>query len=197
MGTRHLTCVINEGEVKVAQYGQWDGYPTGQGITIANFIQNKLNLDKFRNQIKECVFVDGNKINSYWKNCGADDSGYVTMDISKTFRINYPQLSRDTGAEVLNLIHNGTARELENEFSFGGDSLFCEFAYIIDLDTETVSIYKGFNQEDTETDNPFKKYVDPNEKYKEVKLNVIVPFSECTTQFMENLEEVIYEEDNE
>jgi len=27
MGTRHLTMVIQNKEPKVAQYGQWDGYP--------------------------------------------------------------------------------------------------------------------------------------------------------------------------
>lgn len=33
MGTRNLTAVYLDGQYKVAQYGQWDGYPEGQGIT--------------------------------------------------------------------------------------------------------------------------------------------------------------------
>ena len=33
MGTRNLTKVIDSnGVTKVAQYGQWDGYPSGQGL---------------------------------------------------------------------------------------------------------------------------------------------------------------------
>ena len=45
MGTRNLTIVRNkEGIIRVAQYGQWDGYPEGQGITALNFIKNKDNL---------------------------------------------------------------------------------------------------------------------------------------------------------
>ena len=42
MGTRNLIIVKLKGEVKVSQYCQWDGYPTGQGADLAKFIQNKL-----------------------------------------------------------------------------------------------------------------------------------------------------------
>ncbi len=38
-GTRNLTCVVVGGEYKVAQYGQWDGYPSGQGLTALNFLR--------------------------------------------------------------------------------------------------------------------------------------------------------------
>ena len=37
MGTRHLTAVHVDGEYKIAQYGQWDGYPEGQGMTALTF----------------------------------------------------------------------------------------------------------------------------------------------------------------
>jgi hypothetical protein len=45
MGTRHLIEVKIDGELKVAQYGQWDGYLTGQGVNIADFIHNKMDVD--------------------------------------------------------------------------------------------------------------------------------------------------------
>ena len=39
MGTRNLTKVIDkEGNIRVAQYGQFDGYPSGQGANIVGFI---------------------------------------------------------------------------------------------------------------------------------------------------------------
>src|SRR4051812_8314171 len=45
MGTRHLTRVIVNGQCVISQYGQWDGYPTGQGHTIAKFLAGTLEQD--------------------------------------------------------------------------------------------------------------------------------------------------------
>ena len=39
MGTRNLTMVISNGKTKVAQYGQWDGYPDGQGMTALSTLK--------------------------------------------------------------------------------------------------------------------------------------------------------------
>ena len=38
-------------------------------------------------------------------------------------------------------------RGLVNEKAFAGDSLFCEWAYVLDLDKETLEIYHGFNKD--------------------------------------------------
>lgn len=39
MGTRHLTYVHDESDnILVCMYGQWDGYPTGHGADLANFL---------------------------------------------------------------------------------------------------------------------------------------------------------------
>ena len=46
MGTRNLTTVIKNSETKVAQYGQWDGYPGGQGLTALKFLL-KTDLSEF------------------------------------------------------------------------------------------------------------------------------------------------------
>ena len=39
MGTRNITRVISNGDLKVCQYCQWDGYPTGAGQDIIDFIR--------------------------------------------------------------------------------------------------------------------------------------------------------------
>ena len=40
MGTRNITRVKSDGQLKVCQYCQWDGYPTGAGADIIRFIRD-------------------------------------------------------------------------------------------------------------------------------------------------------------
>lgn len=61
-----------------------------------------------------------------------------------------------------------------NDISFMGNSLFCEYAYIINLDNNTLEFYLGFNKKDT--GNRFSQYVDDSTGYKECKLAIAIPF---------------------
>ena len=66
MGTRHLTIVVSEGQYKVAQYGQWDGYPTGQGKTVTRFIMENLRqqdtFEHFKGRVDACKFISDEEI---------------------------------------------------------------------------------------------------------------------------------------
>ena len=50
MGTRNLTIVHSNGEYKVAQYGQWDGYPEGLGIQLLKYLK-EINMLLFRGKL--------------------------------------------------------------------------------------------------------------------------------------------------
>lgn len=143
MGTRNVTVVRADGVIKVAQYGQWDGYPTGQGNTIAHFLRTA-SLPKFKAKLRDVVFLSDDDIKKRWEECGADvdpNIGLVNVDVSNKLMKLYPALHRDTGAEVLELIYKGEVKELEDYYDFIKDTLFCEYAYIVDLDKEVVEIY--------------------------------------------------------
>ena len=72
---------------------------------------------------------------------------FVSWDDAKKFDAKYPSLSRDTGAGILELIWNAAKPvPLQDESEFAIDSLFCEWAWIIDLDVHTFEAYKGFNK---------------------------------------------------
>ena len=72
MGTRHLIAVQKDGEYKVAQYGQWDGYPEGQGVRVLEFLRNT-DIELFKKRLSNVRFFDETKdrdfIDSYNKKC--------------------------------------------------------------------------------------------------------------------------------
>lgn len=191
MGTRHLTAVVLNGEYKVAQYGQWDGYPSGQGATVAKFVRNKERVKKFTKAVAECTFLTNKEVDARWKESGAKGNGWVTMDVSDRHKKKYPELSRDAGADILNLILEGK-RQLKNDIEFSADSLFCEWAYVINLDTQEVEVYQGFNKEPLKKTDRFygMKNVEPETRadYYPIKLVKSYPFKEFNSQAIKELE---------
>lgn len=161
MGTRHLTIVIRKEKPVVAQYGQWDGYPEGQGTTVLNFLKNS-NITKFKKKLNNVRFMnkrDENSMKKFMTEIGAPD-GYMNMEQSNLYNKKYPYLSRDHGADILNMIYESEKSDgkivLYNNIGFASDSLFCEWAYLIDLDKNVLEVYEGFNTEPLEDDQRFK-----------------------------------------
>ncbi|KAL9617778.1 MAG: hypothetical protein Q9160_007432 [Pyrenula sp. 1 TL-2023] len=48
MGTRHLICVYHNNSWVLVQYGQWDGYPPGQGNQILLFLNRDGNIARLK-----------------------------------------------------------------------------------------------------------------------------------------------------
>lgn len=135
MGTRNLTIVRLGGQVKVAQYCQWDGYPTGQGEVISEFIRTKLDLRKFKAKVKALdINTTDQEIEYLYEKC---------IESKKDFRIEHPAFHDGTGANILELVQNGVVTKVLNSMEFLKDGLFCEYAYEIDLDKKVVNIYTG------------------------------------------------------
>lgn len=142
MGTRNLTIVYSNGEYKVAQYGQWDGYPEGLGAQLLKYLKG-ININELKNAVNECTYLskeDFDEINKKIDEARKDNPRFLWQKF-------YPELSRDTGGDILDLIMFKNKTNLENSLNFAADSLFCEWAYVIDLDKNTYEVYKGFNEE--------------------------------------------------
>lgn len=151
MGTQSLTCVVLDGQFKIAQYGQFDGYPSGQGSTALSIMreivaQNK--LDRFRDKVRTLTKLTDAQHKQLWIDVGADPSkDYVSMEIGNAFDAKHPELSRRTGAEILSLVLNRDITCVQISDDFANDSLFCEWCYVIDLDQALFEVYRGFQKQ--------------------------------------------------
>lgn len=135
MGTRHLIAVYLDGQPRIAQYGQWDGYPSGNGKVVLDFARANLDTEEGRDQFKSQL---RDKVKF------GDDAYFQTIGHEVP-----PELSRDTSAEILTMVRDHEGPDplmLANQLDFAASSLYCEWAYVIDLDHDTLEVYKGFNK---------------------------------------------------
>lgn len=168
MGTRNLTCVYIDGEYKVAQYCQWDGYPEGQGSAILAFL-NTVNHETFKSKVRKLTEATEEEIKALWVECGADpDSNMVSMDISDKMKERYPQFQRDCGAEILPLIYLDKVNKVQKDLEFAQNGLFCEWCYVIDFDKNTFEVYTGFHE--GESDPSWRFHGEGYKEYAPVKL---------------------------
>lgn len=152
MGTRNLTMVKYNNEMKVAQYGQWDGYPTGQGQTIIDFLLKKDNIENLKENLKKVRFIDSegkdkNFIKEYQKNTPewSNEPDNRTPEQKHWFET---YCDRDLGANILFNISNSEDKEilLKNCEEFLEDGLMCEWAYTLDLDNNILIVYKSIKE---------------------------------------------------
>ena len=156
MGTRGVTEVIYNDKLVVSQYGQWDHYPMGQGLTVLNFLRDQDNIEKLKNSFD--LHLTYQASDEELKKIYAryfDENGMGTMEQSDNFGKDYPSLTRDTGGSILYVIANAKTNELVplqlEPQSFKDDRLFCEGVYTINLDDETFTTrYNRYNDDDAE-----------------------------------------------
>ena len=156
MGTRHLTVVINDNEIKLSQHGQWDGYFTYSGTKFLEFVKENLQ-SKSKKKQKYRIETFGEKIDTLKK---VDETTYQefrairekysfdnTLNKSQfaiPFNIMFPQFSRDTGVEILNIIMKIQAYMFNPNYKFPvvlefDEGISCtEFIHVINLDTEEI-----------------------------------------------------------
>ena len=199
MGTRNLTIIFADDEYKVAQYGQYDGYPYGQGATALQFLhQVKPNILKKRCNNVKILTEDIRKARWLEFNVDITNKPYVEFKVAQKFEKKYPELSRGTGAVILDIIYKSKQDlHLENSIDFIADSLFCEWAYLVDLDHQTFEVYKGFNKEPLDESDRFFSFYDSNEdsEYYPCKLQHIFDLNNLPSEF--DFFKILQEDDEE
>lgn len=177
MGTRGLYGVVVNGEVK-ASYNHFDSYPSGLGADIVKFVQGIENVSDVFEQAQNLTLVIENDT------APSGDDWYSELR----------GIQGDLGA------HLAHGHLIDNE-SFGRDSVFCEWGYLVNLDDETVEVYRGF-QTEPHTEGRWSDYdpaadesvsYRPNHYYG-IKRIAVIPFADLTEEVMTALE---FEEEEE
>jgi hypothetical protein len=147
MGTRNLTKVIDaEGITRVAQYGQWDGYPEYTGTRILDFIKDHNMLEKIEKSLVKARFATQEELAEISKPF-VNDEDMMTFEQGEQFAIMYPSLTRDTGCDILKvLVYSGGSIPLADESEFENDDLFCEGVYELNYKTrQFITKYNGMS----------------------------------------------------
>ena len=199
MGTRHLISVVLDGKYRVAQYGQWDGYFEGRGTEICKFIQNNLlikkGFDKFKIAVNNCKFISNDKtieekFNEFEK---SKESYEKKMSLEEKLEKPYQgkgfQFSRDCSSYTLQIILDNNGSELVDSSDFANDSLFCEYAYVLDLDKKILETYVGFNKGNLNKKERFYNGKKTKEGYSPIRLFKKIPFKKAVPGLMKKLEE--------
>lgn len=147
MGTRGITKVIHNGSDVIRQYGQWDHYPAGQGVTALEFVQNPEKVEMLKKGLANIYYPSDEVLETLSKpyTHKAGEHTMMSLEMGEKFSKDYPSLTRDTGAGILEVIASAEGLvpiHLESD-EFENDELWCEGVYTIDLDNETLTTKWG------------------------------------------------------
>lgn len=155
MGTRGLTKVVDaNGVTKVAQYGQWDHYPAGQGVTILNFLnRDYYAVGELELALDKCRFIDEAEREKIYADYNRT---YPDSTHMKKFCAMLPSLSRDTCGDILSVVRwSAGPVPLIDESNFEADDLFCEGVYEVNYQTKLfVTKFAGITMEFSLDDLP-------------------------------------------
>lgn len=203
MGTRGLFGFRYAGKDYLT-YNAMDSYPSGLGVVVARFIQNRLvTLDgqlskatsKIKAKIAKIVLIDVDKrptpeqIKKLKK--------YADLTVSEQSYTDWYCLLRKCQGDLAKIIASGV---MNDNSSFAADSLFCEWAYVINFDTDKLEVYKGFQRKPHKKGRYASMKVEPNNcgnMYYPIALIKQIPFAKATPEAIMALEKVKVEEEAE
>lgn len=147
MGTRGFVGFVAEGHETIT-CNHWDSYPEGLGAFVLHYARSVTDWEAVKRQAAAIVHVDTSvppteeqrQLLKEWEDpevASADDPWY--------------RLLRSTQGSPDAILAAGHAA---HEPDWPGDSLFCEWGYLLDLDQGVFEVYEGF-QTEPHTDGRF------------------------------------------
>lgn len=152
MGTRGAIIFVIDGAEKVC-YNHFDSYPDGLGSKMLSWLQDAVkDLPAVKDSARNLKMVD-------------EDTAPTAEEIAKLAHLSWNKAEHGGEADLregqqwYDLLHQTQgepAMILESGYNadahdFVYDSLFCEWAYVVDLDEDRFEVYRGFQTEPVTT----------------------------------------------
>ena len=137
MATRHLLVIVRGGRTRFANYGHSDGGPDDVGLEICKQLHEVMRRDlllTFKKRVEALPeFSTAEEFANILNSKGRNDPLH-------------PYLGNNFPRDAVAFIAAGNkVIALQNEEDFAGDSIFCEWVYVVDLDTDVFEVYSGCN----------------------------------------------------
>ena len=143
-------------------YNHYDSYPSYLGKKVVGYIKNK-DFDNIKEDFENINMV-------------SDISGDIYHDL------------RDCQGDLDS--YSKVGKMIDNE-DFLHDSLFCEWGYIINMNTKKLEIYRGFS--DGKVKGRYKDVEKDKDGYGGVSLLKSIPLEDVTEEMMDKIEKEVYE----
>lgn len=173
MSTRGFLGFVAD-EHETITYVHFDAYPSGLGADVLKWARTVTDWDAVRQQAASLIHIDGDAMPTDEQRAALARYAKPGVGGSKD----------DPGEEWYRLLH-GTFGDPAATLASGyaphapdwpGDSLFCEWGYLVDLDAETFEVYQGF-QQTPHKGRFFDRKTDSSSGYEPVKLLAAWPLN--------------------
>ena len=149
MSTRGYLGLKKNGELK-GTYNHFDSYPTGLGADIMNYICKELEQGKRIEVLSETFdyiqLVNENDTPTKEQQEACQKAGLVNLIVADRSLEDWYCLLREAQGNLKIYVDKVIPYMIDSN-SFLEDTLFCEWAYILNLDTGLLEIYENGNRD--------------------------------------------------
>lgn len=193
MGTRGSYGFRKNGVDKLT-YNHFDSYPESLGKDVVEFCKNH-SVEELNKLYDKIIMVKENDTPTEEQMKYCIENGWSNFSVGTQTKEDWYCLLRNLQGNLEELSKAKTQAYMTDNNNFIRDSLFCEYAYIINLDDEVLEFYEGF-QKTPQLGNRYGTTLeDGYDGYYPCKLSLTVPLNEIDD--IENIINMMNGEDNE
>jgi hypothetical protein len=165
-------------------YNHSDSYPSGLGVEFVNQVKALLKDPELKNKVRALADIgEAKPTPEDIERC----KPYTDLGVSRQSIDDWYCLMRLAQGNLTAILECGKATFM-NDFII--DSLFCEYAYILNLDEGKAEFYAGFNRAPSDRGRYAKLTNDKEKKYYGCKLIIAPPMDQIPEDWKAEFEKV-------